>query len=115
MDMKARLAVTRFSNEDVIATSGYIPGGGDPIVVPEGICPEIGTVHFFATGRGVYNAASNTTTAPGVGYMYNAPGNLVPNGSTSLTVAGQVSIRSGRFYYFDGQGYLICDPQAHAR
>lgn len=115
MDMKARLAVTRFSNEDVIATSGYTPGGEDPIVIPDGICAEIGTAHFFATGRGVYDAGANTTTAPGVGYLYVAPGNMVPNGETSLTVAGQVSIRSGRFYYFDGQGYLICDPQAHAR
>ena len=110
--MKAWMEVIRFRNEDVIATSEWVQPG---IIIPEGVCAEIGTPHFATTGRGVYNAASNSTTAPGVGYNYIAPGEMVPNGETSMTVGGQVSIRAGRFYYYNGETYVLCENQPHAR
>ncbi len=116
--MKARMAVIRFGNDDVIATSGIIPGHGDnPIVIPDGICAEIGTVHFFTTGRGRYDATADSTTAPGISYLYTAPGemSLYAGGGNTMTIAGRVTIPQGRFFYYDGKGYTICDPQAHAR
>ena len=115
-EMKARMAVIRFDNKDVIATSSFTPGGPDiPIVIPDGVCAEIGVLHFFTTGRGTYNAASNMTTAPGVSYIYNAPGSMTVADGTSMSIAGNVSIPKGKFFYFNGQTYTMCDPQAHAR
>ena len=115
--MKFQMDVIRFSNTDVIATSAIVgPGPDNPIVIPEGVCAHVGTLHFFTTGKGVYSAANNSTSAPGVSYIYNAPGELVFDGSvSSITLSGDVGISAGKFYYFDGQGYTICDPQAHAR
>ena len=112
--MNARFYVSRFSSEDVIATSDpFIPGGGG--VAPDGLCQEIGTLHFFTTGRGRYDASTDKTTAPGVGYTYYGPADFVETGVYSMDWNGRVSVASGKFYYFDGVSYVLCDPQAHAR
>lgn len=114
--MKATLAVTRFSNEDVIATSGAFNPDPGTIIIPDGVCAHVSTLHFFTTGRGTYNAATNMTTAPGVSYVYQEPGVMVFDGSvSSISVPGDVTISARKFYYFDGNTYQICDPQAHAR
>ena len=101
--MKAMLNVTRFNNEDVIATSVEY-------------CAEVGTLHFFTTDVGLYDSENDQTTAPGISYIYQAPGRLRFQGDTlTMTIAGNVEIPVGKYYYFDGQGYTVCDPQIHAR
>lgn len=99
--MNANLNVTRFNNEDVIATS---------------FCQNFGVLHFFTTARGSYNAADNSTTAPGIQYIYNDVGELVFQGDTlTMTIPGKVNVPAGKYFYFDGENYKICEDQAHGR
>ncbi len=99
--MNANLNVTRFNNEDVIATS---------------FCEEFGVLHFFTTARGSYNAASNSTTAPGIQYIYNDLGNMEFVGDTlTMTIPGRVTIPEGRYFFWNGQSYQRCEHQAHGR
>ena len=113
--MKAFFDVIRFHNEDVIATSMLIPDhGGSVIVVPDGVCAQVGVLHFFTTSRGRYDAANDVTTASGVSYIYNAPGDLSPTTGSTMAISGRQRISAGNFYYYDGNTYILCDPQAHA-
>ena len=99
--MNAKLNVSRFSNEDVIATS---------------FCADAGTLHFFTTEGGAYDPVADQTTAPGISYVYQKPGKLVFQGDTlTMTIPGQVEIPAGKYFYFDGEGYVICENQVHGR
>ena len=100
--MKVLLDVIRFHNEDVVATSAITPDqGGDIIIIPDGVCVHVGALHFF------------TTKATGVSYMYNAPGDMTLAPGNTMEIAGRVTIPAGRYYYDDGQGFVLCDLQAH--
>ena len=103
--MIARLNVTRFSNEDVIATSFVSP-----------FCAEVGTLHYYTTETGSYDPVADQTTAHGISYVYVAPGKLREQGTTlTMTINGYTEIPANTFFYFDGNGYTICDPQTHGR
>ena len=99
--MNANLNVTRFENEDVIATS---------------FCENFGALHFFTQDRGAYSAQGNSTTFKGIQYMYNDVGDLTFLGDTlTMTVPGRVTLPPGQYFYFDGETYKLCKPQAHGR
>ncbi len=99
--MNANLNVTRFNNEDVIATS---------------FCEQFGVLHFFTTSRGAYSAQNNSTTFEGIQYIYNDVGELQFVGDTlTMTVPGRVTLPVGKYFYFNGQGYVLCEDQAHGR
>ena len=107
--MKLRMEVTRFRNEDVIATSGV-----GPVVPPSDVCAQTGMTHILATLVS-YNAAANTTTVTGPSFIYVEKGKMqsTGNGLTTVEVSGEVTPRT--FIYYDGSRYIVCDPQAHAR
>ena len=108
--MNAKYMISRFSNEDVISTSDVI------IVDPSLVCDKFGTLHFFTTSAGRYNATTGLTTANGLQYLYAGSGRMVfQPGVNSMSWEGEQSIPVGKFFYFDGEAYIICDPQAHAR
>ena len=112
--MKVLLDVIRFHNEDVVATSAITPDqGGDIIIIPDGVCVHVGALHFFTTSRGRYDASTDSTKATGVSYMYNAPGDMTLAPGNTMEIAGRVTIPAGRYYYDDGQGFVLCDLQAH--
>ena len=101
--MNAKLNVTRFSNEDVIATSA---------------CEMIGKTHYHTTGASTYDRDLNQTYVPGDLLVYLGEGNFVPVEGTeqfSLTLPGNVFVPVGRYYYYDGQTYVPCEVQAHGR
>ena len=106
--MKIRMEVTRFTNEDVLATSAVGPIG------PSGVCTQTGMTHILAT-RVSYDPSANITTVTGPSFVYIEKGKLQATGQTiaAVEVEGKVDVRT--FVYFDGSNYYICEPQAHAR
>ena len=107
MEMKVRMEVTRFRNEDVLATSGAV-------VPPSGVCAHTGMTHILATAVS-YNAAANVSTVTGPSFNYIDKGQMQSTGSglTTVTVAGKVT--PGSFIYSNGSSYAICEVQPHAR
>ena len=106
--MIVKLNVSRFNTEDVIATS----------VLPE-FCGAVGKLHYQANGDPIYNADENTTSIPVTIWVYAGEGlGLIQQDSspeTSLTIPGDFTFQTGKFYYYNGQGYTICNPQDHGR
>ena len=108
--MIVKLNVSRFNTEDVIATSA--------IVAPV-YCDAVGKLHYQSNGDSIYNAVEDQTTIPVTIWVYAGEGlGLIQQDSspeTSLKIDGQFTFMPGKFYYYDGQGYQICNPQDHGR
>ena len=101
--MNAKLNVTRFSNEDVIATS---------------FCEHVGVTHYHSTGASTYDRVEDTTYVPGDLLVYLGEGQFTPvsgSGQFALQLPGNVYVPVGRYFYFDGQNYVPCELQAHGR
>ncbi len=90
-------------------------GEADTPIVPEdpAPCEQLGTLHFFTTKVLSYDSGTDTTTLAGIQYIYNDVGNLHFAGDAlTIRVSGN-DTEVGKFYYFDGQSYILCDPQYH--
>ena len=103
--MNVKFNVTRFNNEDVIATS-FIP--------PE-LCDHFGTGHFLADGTADL-AADGVLYFGGTQYSYSKKGGLEPyNGGDvkfPMPSPNEVPV-AGAYYYFSDEGWKICEIQAH--